>query len=113
MRIFDWKEYAELARSAGAEGCVLIKNDKATLPVKDGKSVAVYGRTQFDYIKSGTGSGGLVNTPYTVNIYEGLKASSEIKLDESVADIYRAWLKDHPFDKGVGWAGEPFKAGRT
>ena len=78
MRIFDWKEYAELARSAGAEGCVLIKNDKATLPVKDGKSVAVYGRTQFDYIKSGTGSGGLVNTPYTVNIYEGLKASPEI-----------------------------------
>ncbi|MBP5151304.1 MAG: glycoside hydrolase family 3 protein [Lachnospiraceae bacterium] len=105
---FDWKEYAGIAREAGAEGCVLLKNDGDTLPLKKGAKVALFGRTQFDYIKSGSGSGGLVNTPYVVNIYEGLKNSGSVELDETVADIYRAWLKDHPYDKGVGWAGEPF-----
>lgn len=106
-RSFDWKEYENLARNAGAEGYVLIKNDNGVLPLSEGAKVALYGRTQFDYIKSGTGSGGMVNIPYLVNIYDGLK-NAGVVLDEEVADIYRAWLKDHPFDKGVGWAGEPF-----
>lgn len=105
---FDWKEYIETVRKAGAEGCVLLKNESKTLPVCKGEKVAVFGRTQFDYIKSGTGSGGLVNTPYVVNIYDGLKAVKEITVDESVADVYREWLKDHPFDKGCGWAQEPW-----
>lgn len=105
---FDWKEYAALARRLGAEGCVLLKNERDTLPLKKGEKVALYGRTQFDYIKSGTGSGGLVNTPYVINFYDGLKEEADITLDEKVTDIYRAWLKDHPFDRGVGWAGEPF-----
>jgi beta-glucosidase len=105
---FDWKEYAKIAREAGAEGGVLLKNEKNTLPLSKGSRVALFGRTQFDYIKSGSGSGGLVNTPYVVNIYDGLKNSGSVELDETVADIYRDWLKDHPYDKGVGWAGEPF-----
>ena len=70
---FDWNEYESLARKIGAEGCVLLKNDNSVLPLKGGKKVAVFGRTQFDYIKCGTGSGGMVNVPYVVNIYEGLK----------------------------------------
>ena len=76
--------------------------------MKGGKKVAVFGRTQFDYIKCGTGSGGMVNVPYVVNIYEGLKNSTEIIVDEKIADIYREWLETHPFDKGSGWAKEPF-----
>lgn len=104
---FDWHEYEELVRKAGAEGCVLLKNDDNALPVKEGEKVALFGRTQFDYIKSGSGSGGMVNIPYLVNIYDGFK-NAGIALDEKVADTYREWLKDHPFDKGVGWAGEPF-----
>lgn len=105
--VFDWKEYARVARRAGAEGSVLIKNDNGTLPLTKDTKVAVYGRTQFDYIKSGSGSGGLVNTPYAVNIYDGLK-NAEVLLDERVADTYREWLKENPFDRGVGWANEPF-----
>lgn len=104
---FDWKEYADIARRAGAEGYVLIKNDDNTLPVCKDTKIAIYGRTQFDYIKSGTGSGGMVNIPYLVNVYEGFKNAGLI-VDEAVADIYREWLKENPFDKGVGWAGEPF-----
>ena len=104
---FDWHEYEELVRKAGAEGCVLLKNDDNALPVKEGEKMALFGRTQFDYIKSGSGSGGMVNIPYLVNVYDGLK-NAGIAVDEKVADTYREWLKDHPFDKGVGWAGEPF-----
>ncbi|MBR6308375.1 MAG: glycoside hydrolase family 3 protein [Lachnospiraceae bacterium] len=104
---FDWNEYEALVRKAGAEGCVLLKNDNEALPVKSGEKVALFGRTQFDYIKSGSGSGGMVNIPYLVNVYDGFK-NAGIAVDEAVADVYREWLKDHPFDKGVGWAGEPF-----
>lgn len=104
---FDWNEYEALVRKAGAEGCVLLKNDNEALPVKNGEKVALFGRTQFDYIKSGSGSGGMVNIPYLVNVYDGFK-NAGIAVDEAVADVYKEWLKDHPFDKGVGWAGEPF-----
>lgn len=107
-KTFDWKEYARIARSADAEGCVLIKNDNDTLPLKKDSRVAVFGRSQFDYIKSGTGSGGLVNTPYVINVYDGLKANGTVKIDDTVTKTYEAWLQDHPFDKGVGWAQEPF-----
>ncbi len=107
-KVFDWKEYARLARRAGAEGSVLIKNDNETLPVKRGSKVAIYGRSQFDYIKSGSGSGGLVNTPYVVNIYDGFNNNEDMIVDENVAKRYLDWRVDNPFDRGVGWANEPF-----
>ena len=87
-QVLDWKEYAELVRKAGAEGCVLLKNDNDALPVKSGEKVALFGRTQFDYIKSGSGSGGMVNIPYLVNIYDGFK-NADIAVDEKVADVYK------------------------
>ena len=55
----DWNEYAALARQAVAEGCVLLKNDDKALPIRKGERVSVFGRIQFDYYKSGTGSGGV------------------------------------------------------
>ena len=62
----DMEKYADLARTASAEGCVLLKNDNSTLPLKKGDKVAVFGRMAFHYYKSGLGSGGLVNTRYVV-----------------------------------------------
>ena len=61
--MIDWKKYAILARQTAAEGAVLLKNDKETLPLKKGTVVSVFGRIQLSYYKSGTGSGGLVNPP--------------------------------------------------
>ncbi len=104
---FDWKEYIALSRQVAAEGMVLLKNDNATLPAKKGESVALFGRTQFDYIRCGTGSGGLVNVPYVVNYYDGLKACKDISVYEPLSDIYRKWIEQNPFDKGHGWATEP------
>ena len=37
----DMEKYADLARTASAEGCVLLKNDNSTLPLKKGDTVYV------------------------------------------------------------------------
>ena len=52
----------ELIRQAGAEGCVLLKNDGA-LPLQPGQTVAVFGRCQLDWFYVGYGSGGDVHAP--------------------------------------------------
>ena len=103
----DWNEYAALARQAVAEGCVLLKNDDKALPIRKGERVSVFGRIQFDYYKSGTGSGGAVNTRYVTNILDALKENKDISVNEELEQTYRDWLKDHPFEKGMGWAQVP------
>ncbi len=55
----EWEKYAALARKVAAEGAVLLKNDKNVLPLKSASKVSVFGRIQFNYYKSGTGSGGM------------------------------------------------------
>lgn len=104
----DWNKYAALARQAVAEGCVLLKNDDKALPIRKGERVSVFGRIQFDYYKSGTGSGGAVNTRYVTNILDALKENKDISVNEELEQTYRDWLKDHPFEKGMGWAQEPW-----
>ena len=51
-----------LIRQAGAEGCVLLKNDGA-LPLDKEQEVAVFGRCQLDWFYVGYGSGGDVTRP--------------------------------------------------
>lgn len=106
--IFDWKEYAKVARCAVSEGCVLLKNENRVLPLKEGEKLSVFGRSQLNYYKSGTGSGGMVNTPYVVSILDALKEHAEIALDEVLLKTYEDWVSKHPFDKGSGWANEPW-----
>ena len=105
-----WKRgtYASIARQAAAEGIVLLKNDRCTLPLRDGERVAVFGRAQYHYYKSGTGSGGSVNTDYVVGIWEALKSSGRYTLNTSLRETYDSWVEQHPFDAGQGWASEPW-----
>lgn len=105
--VIDWDAYARTARKAAAEGAVLLKNDKNVLPLKEGERLSVFGRIQFDYYKSGTGSGGMINTRYVVGILDALR-EEKIELNRELEQIYREWLKEHPFDKGAGWAQEPW-----
>lgn len=105
--IIDWEKYADIERRVAAEGIVLLKNEKETLPLKKNERIAVFGRIQFDYYKSGTGSGGMVNTKYVVGILDALK-EEELVLNEELEQVYRQWLVDHPFDMGKGWAQEPW-----
>lgn len=105
---FDWKQYADTARQMVAEGCVLLKNEKKALPIKSGETVSIFGRIQFDYIKSGTGSGGMVNAPYVISILDALREDEDVIVNEDLVNIYAEWVKDNPFDKGQGWAMEPW-----
>ena len=104
----DMEKYAALSRQAVAEGCVLLRNEDQALPIKKREKVSVFGRIQFDYYKSGTGSGGLVNTEYVVGILDALKANDEIDLNQELMATYEEWLEDNPFDHGEGWAQEPW-----
>ena len=101
-------QISELCRRAAAQGAVLLKNENDVLPLTTQDNVAVFGRCQQEYYRSGTGSGGAVNVPYTTNIADGLRDSG-IRLNEKLADCYGQWIAAHPFDNGGGgWACEPW-----
>ena len=104
----NWDTYKQLARTAVSEGAVLLKNEQATLPLKAGTTVSVFGRSQFNYYKSGTGSGGMVNVSRVTSPLEALQATEGIDVNESLLETYEAWVEENPFDQGVGWAGEPW-----
>lgn len=104
---FDMKEYARTARAVAAEGIVMLRNEDAALPLREGEKIALFGRGQFHYYKSGTGSGGLVNTAYVTGIREAL-LESRFVLNEKLSAVYEEWLKENPFDEGSGWASEPW-----
>lgn len=101
-------ELAEFSRKIAAEGCVLLKNDGNILPFKQGEKVSVFGRIQFNYYKSGTGSGGMVNAPYVTNITDSLRQNGKVEINETLVEVYKSWIAEHPFDKGKGWAQEPW-----
>ncbi len=104
----NWKEYTALARQAAAEGVVLLENRKNVLPFPQGARISVFGRIQSHYYKSGTGSGGMVNTPPVPTIPEALTESGRVTVNQALQKIYAAWEETHPFDPGQGWGQEPW-----
>ena len=107
-KLFDLTKYAAAARQNAAEGIVLLKNDRNALPVPAGSTVALFGRSQYNYYKSGTGSGGMVNTRYVIGVKEALEADPRYTLEPGLKAVYDAWIQEHPFDPGKGWASEPW-----
>lgn len=106
-RTLDWNEYLARAAEAVAEGIVMLKNDNAALPLPAGEEIAVFGRIQLHYYKSGTGSGGMVNVSKVTGITDGLLEAG-VKLNEKLLDTYRKWDEANPYDLGAGWGGEPW-----
>ncbi|MCH5275670.1 MAG: glycoside hydrolase family 3 protein [Lachnospiraceae bacterium] len=102
-------KYAEklkqLCRRAAADGAVLLKNEEDILPIQQTDNVALFGRCQIDYYKSGTGSGGSVHVEYTTNLLDSLRSYSWIHINPSVAKVYENWVKEHPADNGDGTFG--------
>lgn len=107
-RVLDFEKYTAKVRQAVAEGQVLLLNQNHVLPLPKGSHVAVFGRMQLHYYKSGTGSGGMVNVNKVTGILEALEESEDVQVYEPLVDVYREWEKDHPFDEGVGWGNEPW-----
>ncbi len=88
----------ELIRSSANEGMVLLKNE-GILPIKEDKTVSLFGRCQRDYFYVGYGSGGDVNAPYFVNPVEGLE-NAGIKLNKSLVQTYKIWCEKNPVSHG-------------
>lgn len=101
--------FAEFSRKVAAEGAVLLRNEAQILPITRQDKISIFGRTQINYYRSGTGSGGSVNVAYTTNILEGLRKNEVAHINEELANIYEEWVKENPFDNGGGgWAAEPW-----
>ena len=106
MRL-DRKEYEQTARRAVSEGVVLLKNRGNVLPISGGTKVALFGRIQSHYYKSGTGSGGMVNAGKVWTIPEALEENG-IVLNEALKEIYRKFDEENPIDCGAGFGSEPW-----
>ena len=103
--------FAEKMLEAAEEGIVLLKNENQVLPLKSTDTVNVFGRIQFDFYRSGTGSGGSVHVPYTTNLTDSLIENEKngfARVNKELAQLYRDWIKENPFDVGKGWAQEPY-----
>ena len=87
-----------------AEGIVLMKNEKNTLPLQENDVVSVFGRCQNDWFYVGYGSGGDVHPPYTVSLMEGLRRNG-IRCNEALAKVYADWCKDPENVADHGWWG--------
>ena len=106
--ILSVDKYAAAARQAVADGIVMLRNEGKALPLAAGSRIALFGRSQFNYYKSGTGSGGLVNTAYVTGILEAFERDERYSLNGDLRACYEEWLKTHPYDAGKGWAQEPW-----
>lgn len=100
-------EIAPKARAMAADGIVLLKNERGTLPITAQTKVAVFGRSAVDYFTVGYGSGGDVVSPYRKNLMEGLLEHG-VKLDGLLASQYETWchLPKNVPDEGY-WAHWP------
>lgn len=87
----DLKAHALITRNAATEGMVLLKNDGGALPLAGGtRKVAVFGRTSYDFIAGGTGSGN-VNHAYVVSLTEGL-GNAGLRIDRKVQKAYLDYI---------------------
>ena len=86
----DLKAHAAITRQSSTEGMVLLKND-ATLPIKDLKTVALFGVSSYNFMSGGLGSG-CVNVGYSVDMVTGLK-NVGVSTTPQLTEIYQNYVK--------------------
>ncbi|MEG2401920.1 MAG: glycoside hydrolase family 3 C-terminal domain-containing protein [Muribaculaceae bacterium] len=83
-------KHATLARNIATEAMVLLKNDSAALPLKNGAKIALFGATAYKSIAGGTGSSN-VNKPHIIDISTGLETAG-YNLNERLKGIYTKFV---------------------
>jgi len=87
----DLEGHAQVSREAATQGMVLLKNNKATLPLTKGASVALLGTASYETVIGGLGSGD-VNEAYIVSVHQGLAAAG-LKLHTKLSTEYDVYIK--------------------
>ncbi len=91
----DLEHNALVARKAGAEGMVLLKNEDFTLPIRDKKqNIALFGNGSYKTIVSGAGSGFVMHAGPTIHMIEGLRAAG-YKIEEQSEKGYRSYIEEN------------------
>jgi beta-glucosidase len=87
------KANAAIARTASADGIILLQNNEHTLPLsKSANSIACFGNTSYDIISGGTGSGD-VNEAYTISLIQGLQ-NIGFSINKDLGKNYDEFIKD-------------------
>jgi beta-glucosidase len=86
----DLKGHAQVDRTIGAEGIVLLKNQNV-LPIENIQKVALYGTTSYDMVPAGMGFGATGTGYYCVSMVEGLR-NAGIQPDKSLIAQYQKHL---------------------
>ena len=94
----DLTAHAKVTRQSSTEGMVLLKNapsianpSVATLPIRNLKTVALFGVNSYDFMSGGLGSG-CVNVPYVVDMVQGLK-NSGVSTTPLLTEIYQNYVR--------------------
>lgn len=70
----DMEAHRAMARKAGAEGAILLKNEAGTLPFSPSiKKVAIYGKTGYKMVAGGIGFMEYNSGNYSISLVEGLR----------------------------------------
>ena len=86
----DLDAHAKVTRQSSTEGMVLLKNN-GVLPIRDLKTVALFGVNSYDFLSGGLGSG-CVNVPYVIDMVQGLK-NIGVATTPLLTEIYQNYVK--------------------
>lgn len=86
----DLIAHATIARTAAAEGMVLLQNNKKSLPLTVKTSLALFGNSAYSMVTGGTGSGD-VNEAYSISLLTGL-TDAGFSIDKKLQSNYESYL---------------------
>ncbi len=87
----ELKAHADVSREAAAQGMVLLKNESKSLPLAEGKKLALFGNASFELVTGGTGSGD-VNEAYTIPLDAGIEMAGST-IDEIIEARYTQYIE--------------------
>ena len=110
-RVTGSAEHIALSRRAAGEGAVLLKNEKAALPLATGTPVALFGQASVQYVKGGGGSG-RVYCEYVRNVYDGFEQKQDegkVRVFAPLRDFYQKYVESENKRIEEEYEGERYK----